>query len=222
MIIALSHQKGGVGKSTIAYNIAVEFSKKYKVNVVDLDIQQTITECNIIRMKFKQKKLNVFNFTNKKDFITFLNNISDDTITIIDTGGFDSGLNRVAIYASDMVITPVSTEFLEVIGLEKYKKILKDISKKIGKDIKTHVVLNKIHHSQQNFEDIRNFINKTPKQFKLLDSILRKRADYSISLSHGFSVSEFDKKSDSRKELKLLVSEISKILNIKDIRKKDK
>ena len=126
MIIAVSHQKGGVGKSTIAYNLAVELSKKYTVNVVDLDIQQTITACNIIRHKFKQKKLNVLHFLKKKDFINYLNNEDENVITIIDTGGFDSGLNRLAMYGADMIITPVSTEFLEIIGLEKYKKILKN------------------------------------------------------------------------------------------------
>ena len=151
MIIAISHQKGGVGKSTLAYNLSVELSKDYFVNVVDLDVQQTITACNIIRGKFQQKKLDVLNFDDKQKFIEFLNNDSEDQITIIDTGGFDSGLNRVAMYAADLIITPVSTEFLEVIGLEKYKKIIKEVSKKVGKQIKTHVVLNKIHHSQQNF-----------------------------------------------------------------------
>jgi chromosome partitioning protein len=222
MIIAISHQKGGVGKSTIAYNLAVELSKKYNVNVVDLDVQQTITACNVIRSKFGQKKLNILSFDDKKDFVEFLNNDDDQNITVIDTGGFDSGLNRVAMYAADLIITPVSTEFLEVIGLEKYKKIIKEVSKKVGKDIKTHVVLNKIHHSQQNFSDIQDFINKSSKQFTLMNSVLRRRSDFSISLSHGFSVCEFDDTSDSSKELKTLITEISSILNFKKNAKKIK
>jgi len=220
MIIAISHQKGGVGKSTLAYNISVELSKKYIVNVVDLDVQQTITACNVIRGKFSQKKLNVLNFEDKKDFIDFLNNDDDSNITIVDTGGFDSGLNRVAMYAADLIITPVSTEFLEVIGLEKYKKIIKEVSKKVGKEIKTHVILNKIHHAQSNFGGIKDFINQSPNQFKLMNSIIRRRSDFSISLSHGFSVCEFDKSSDSSKEMKKLISEISEILNFKKYAKK--
>lgn len=222
MVIALSHQKGGVGKSTLAYNLAVELSKKYQVNVVDLDVQQTITACNILRGKFKQKQLNILNFEDKKDFINFLNNDDEKNITIIDTGGFDSGLNRVAMYAADLIITPVSTEFLEVIGLEKYKKIIKEVSKKVGKNIKTHVVLNKIHHSQQNFEDIRDFINKSSNQFTLLKSVLRRRSDFTISLSHGFSVCEFDEKSSSSKEIENLIDELSDILNFKTNAKKIK
>ena len=220
MVIAISHQKGGVGKSTLAYNLAVELSKKYIVNVVDLDVQQTITACNVIRSKFGQKKLDVLNFEDKKEFIDFLNHDNDKNITIVDTGGFDSGLNRVAMYAADLIITPVSTEFLEVIGLEKYKKIIKEVSKKVGKSIKTHVVLNKIHHSQQNFTDIKDFIAKSPNQFSLMSSIIRRRSDFSISLSHGFSVCEFDENSDSSKEVKNLILEISKLLNFKKNAKK--
>jgi len=222
MIIAISHQKGGVGKSTLAYNLSVELSKKYSVNVIDLDVQQTVTACNVIRSKFGQKKLNVLSFDDKKKFIEFLNTDNERNITIIDTGGFDSGLNRVAMYAADMIITPVSTEFLEVIGLEKYKKILKEVSRKVGKNIKTFVVLNKIHHAQQNFGDIKDFISKSPNQFTLMNSVIRRRSDFTISLSHGFSVCEFDDKSDSSKEMKSFISEISKILNFKKNAKKRK
>ncbi|MEA2029355.1 MAG: ParA family protein [Campylobacterota bacterium] len=222
MTIAVSHQKGGVGKSTLAYNLSVEFSKNYPTKVVDLDVQQTITACNVIRSKFGQKKLTILSFEDKKEFVDFLNNDPEDTLTIIDTGGFDSGLNRVAMYAADLIITPVSTEFLEVIGLEKYKKIIKEISKKVGKDIKTHVILNKIHHAQQNFNDIKEFIEKSPKQFTLMNSIIRRRSDFTISLSHGFSVCEFDKTSDSSKEIKKLILEITEILNIKKYVKKNK
>lgn len=222
MVIAISHQKGGVGKSTLAYNLSVELSKKYNINVVDLDVQQTITACNVIRSKFGQKRLNILSFEDKKEFVEFLNNDDETNITIIDTGGFDSGLNRVAMYAADLIITPVSTEFLEVIGLEKYKKIIKEVSKKVGKNIKTHVILNKIHHAQQNFEDIQNFINKSSNQFTLMNSVIRRRSDFSISLSHGFSVCEFDKSSDSSKEMKSLISEISNILDFKNNAKKRK
>ena len=37
MIITFAHQKGGVGKSTLAFNTAVELSKEYKVIVIDLE-----------------------------------------------------------------------------------------------------------------------------------------------------------------------------------------
>jgi len=43
MIIVVSHQKVGVGKSTIAWDLATNLQKKYNVELVDLDIQRTLT-----------------------------------------------------------------------------------------------------------------------------------------------------------------------------------
>ena len=45
IIITLSHQKGGVGKSTLAFNLAAYFQKQGDAcAVVDSDLQGTITE----------------------------------------------------------------------------------------------------------------------------------------------------------------------------------
>ena len=54
-VIAITHQKGGVGKTTIATNLAVELSKKYKVKVIDLDLQKSMTYFNNIRQKKRIK-----------------------------------------------------------------------------------------------------------------------------------------------------------------------
>ena len=37
-VIAVASGKGGVGKSTIAFNVAVELAKSFKVGILDLDI----------------------------------------------------------------------------------------------------------------------------------------------------------------------------------------
>ena len=49
MIVTISHQKGGVGKSTILWNLIVEYSKLGNVHVIDLDSQQTITSSVEVR-----------------------------------------------------------------------------------------------------------------------------------------------------------------------------
>jgi chromosome partitioning protein len=43
MIIAVAHTKGGVGKSTIAWNIATALKESHNVELIDLDFQRTLT-----------------------------------------------------------------------------------------------------------------------------------------------------------------------------------
>jgi len=207
MIITISHQKGGVGKSTLAYNIGVELSRKYNVQMVDLDVQQTISAYNNLRQMMGQKANSVKIFNNDKDFVDYVNEIPDDILVIVDSGGFDSSLNRIAILASDYIITPVSTEFTEILGLEKYNTILKELEKVSGQKIVTNVILNKVNPNQKNFNELKDFINSSD-NFELMDTIIRRRVDFANSVAHGFTVRELDKNSDSAKELKLLIKEI--------------
>jgi len=207
MIITISHQKGGVGKSTLAYNIAVELNRKLKVEMVDLDVQQTVSAYNNLRHIMGQKPIPVKIFTHDKEFVDYVNEVDEDTLVIVDSGGFDSSLNRIAILASDFLITPVSTEFTEILGLEKYQSILKQLEEVSGNRVTTNVVLNKVNPNQKNFDDLIEFVNSS-KNFKLMDTIIRRRVDFANSVAHGFTVRELDKKSDSAKELKMLIKEI--------------
>lgn len=206
-IIVVSHQKGGVGKSTLAYNIAVELSKKYHVEVVDLDVQETVSSYNRIRKLMGQEGLTIKIFTSDEDLLYYYNNVDEKTIVVVDSGGFDSALNRLSILAADFLLTPVSSEFTELLGLEKYKQILEQISLQSGNKVVANVVLNKINPSQKHFDEIVDFINETP-YFVKLNSILRRRVDFANSVAHGFSVNELDATSESAKELKELLQEI--------------
>ena len=73
-IIVIAHQKGGVGKSTIAANIAVELSKLYEVNVIDLDFQKSLTYFNHRRINEKLKALNIVNINTPENLKNILNN----------------------------------------------------------------------------------------------------------------------------------------------------
>ena len=190
MIITISHQKGGVGKSTIAWNLAVYLSITKKVTVIDLDTQKTVTYLHKIRNKNDFK---IITFLKDKSFIDFINNHEENNnnkeIIIIDSGGFDSSMNRIAILGADKLITPVSSKFIEVLGLQTYEKILSEISVTNKKTIETNVILNNINPLTKNFMDISNFISSS-KHFNLMKSILRQRTDISNSVSEGLGITE--------------------------------
>ena len=226
-IITFAHQKGGTGKSTIAWNVAVECKKNFKKYgykkfiFVDLDNQESVTMTNRLRLKYKNKPLDIIRFTDNErgKLAEFLNDIEEDTLVIIDSGGYDADLNRLAIIASDFVITPVSSDYMEIFGLQKFKIILEELSVIKGMSVKAHVLLNKIDPKLKDFSDIKSFITEI-KNFKLLDSVIRFRSDYKHSIGYGYSVKELDKKSKATLELNNLIKEIEKKASLKNGKKK--
>lgn len=214
MIIAISHQKGGVGKSTIAWNLALALQKKYDVELVDLDIQKTLTYTNEIRKnQTKYKPLKIKTFQNAEELKRYINSDSDEKLSIIDLGGFDSTMNRIAIITADLVITPVSDKSFELLGLKSFEGILSQLSELIDGDLKVKVLLNNINPQKSKLGKLKTFIEKSS-HFELLDTILRTRVDYDRSAGAGKSVMEYKKDSKAASEIKTLVKEVKKILNI--------
>ena len=226
-IITLAHQKGGTGKSTLSWNLAVELRRKYKKYgykkfiFVDLDNQESVTMTNRLRMQYGQEPLEIVRFTDdeRSKLEDFINSIDDDTFVIIDSGGYDADLNRLAIIASDFVITPVSSDYMEIFGLQKFKTILEELSIIKGETVVVNVLLNKIDPKLKDFSDIIDFISET-KNFKLMNTVIRFRSDYKHSIGYGFSVKELDKNSKATDELKQLIKEIEKKAGLKYGKKK--
>jgi len=215
MLIVLSHQKGGVGKSTIAWNLATGLqNKKYDVELVDLDVQQTLYYTNEIRKKNpKLKPLIVKQFKTVNDFKMYVRGDSEDRISVIDVGGFDSDMARVAIASADLVITPVSDKNFELLGVKTFEKTLKAISTAIDDTVVVKVLLNNLNPRKSKLDDLMAFLSKSS-HFDLMDSILRTRADLDRSVGEGKNVIEYDKKSKATKEMKDLLKEVIYILNI--------
>lgn len=203
-IIVIAHQKGGVGKSTIAANLATELAKEFSVRVVDLDLQKSLTYYNNLRGSANLEKLNIISVASTNELKTLINNNRE--LLIIDAGGYDSDINRVAITGADVVITPVSDSGIELVGLLAFRSILRDI-RKHRPDLIAKLLLNKIHARAGNssLNEIFAFVDNNP-EFERLNSILRDRIDYKRSFDVGKSVVEY--KSKAAEEVNDLIKEI--------------
>ena len=221
-IVTASHQKGGVGKSTIIWELILLYSKHQEVNVIDLDVQKTITYSLENREKSytKIKNINLLNVRDEKDqiddnlmFDLMLKNEKEEKLLFIDCGGFDSSSNRLAMAASNILITPVSSKFYELLGLKKYESILQELTKDFRDDRKlvANVILNKINPNAKDLEQITSFINSSG-YFNLMNTVLRQRVDYENAPGFGQSVIEYNKKGKAAKEILSLKKELDKIL----------
>lgn len=214
-VISFAHQKGGVGKSTLCVNCAGYLvSKKYKVRIADLDVQETATNLNALREYNKIKAFDIETATTNEEFIKLCQKAEDDGIDFLltDCGGFDADINRVAISISDVIITPASTRPVEIFGLGKFIKILDEISQDSQKEICANVVLNNINPRLKDVQIIEDLCKEQPNRIVLAETMIRQRAAFVASTAIGATV--FDRDFDSKmaqKEIETLCKEI--ILN---------
>ena len=202
-VIVIAHQKGGVGKSTIASNLAVELSKRYEVSVIDLDMQKSLSYFNTVRSP--EKRLEIHSTNNFKELQARINN--NDKLLIIDVGGFDSDLNRAAILGADLVLTPVSDSSIELIGLLAFKNILKDI-RSIRPELQASILINRVHFNlSKSIDEIRNFI-KENEEFRTLNTVIRDRVEFKKAFEVGLSVNEYASSSKAANEINELISEV--------------
>lgn len=188
MIINFSHQKGGTGKSTIAYHITKAFiDKGFKVQLLDLDNQDSCLNVNGLR---EVPQEHIKNIADDTALIKVIEETKKDEIIIIDSGGFDSSLTRLAIMGADINITPVADKVMEILAvIKKYSVILKEIEEATQESTKTYVLLNKIHLFASNFEHIESMIGEQSRM-KLLNTVIRDRGIYDKALLEGLTVQE--------------------------------
>ncbi len=215
MIILFVHQKGGVGKSTAAINTAYEFKKWFKdISLFDLDSQNSVKLFNRLRASTKHKLIDCYT-QNEIEFEKLVKRYkgNKENILVIDSGGYDSQVNRLALVEADILVTPVGISQIELFGLQKFRKILKEASTYLKKNIKSHILLNNVDpRSKKAIKSVREYIRKNEDYFNLLESTLHSRADYKHSYAKGLSVKEYNKKGDAAKEIKSLSKEIKDMI----------
>jgi len=216
MIVLFGHQKGGVGKSTVAINIAYQLHKKYKdLTLLDLDSQNSAILFNQLRISENLPTIKCVKESDI-DFSNFLNEYAKnkENLLIIDSGGYDSDVNRAALIKADIIITPVGISQIEIFGLQKFRKILKEASSALGVKVKTNVLLNNVDSRSKNkLKDLRSYIKENHNYFNLLDSTVHTRADFKNSYGDGLTVKELNKKGSAAQEIKDLSKEILKLIN---------
>ena len=205
MIIVIAHTKGGVGKSLISWHLAIELGKKAKL--VDLDFQKTLVFTNSIRKQADLKPLKIDSVNSQEELIKSLEDENAKYI-IVDVGGFDSDLNRMAIYAADIVLVPASEKITELAGLSKFEDIIINIEKQTEEKINCYVIENNINPNIKKLSLLDDFIKKS-KVFNKLNIRLSSRADYYKTLEEGLGVSNL-KKSKAKEEIKNLAKIIRK------------
>lgn len=211
MVIAVTNLKGGVGKTTIATNLAVTLAHLGKeVCVVDTDLGQqssmewagtrsendSLPTVPVYGVQAKQLNKEVATLREKYDYV------------IIDGTPQLSELADRTILASDHLLIPLTPSIYDYRGfenfLERFEKV-KELKSDSGGKVEAYVVLNRVVPSSNVSKDIRDAVKEY--NITLLNSQLVNRVAYADSASEGRGVVEY-KDSKAASEMRKLLNEI--------------
>ena len=192
MIINIAHTKGGVGKSTLATNLAVEMN----CPILDLDMQKSSYFFNELR---ELPKLTIFKAKTR------------DELKLLEPYAGDNDLNRLSLVYADLILTPISTSQIELFGLENFRLILKELDA----ENKDYIILNSINlrskQELQAFNDI--LINEF--DLTVLPTMISNLKIFKDAFAEGKSVVEKNKTSPAAAQLQSLIKDIKNIIKSK-------
>jgi chromosome partitioning protein len=112
MVISLVNQKGGVGKTTIAINLASGLAlRNSSILLVDSDPQGSVLQWHSIQ---KQDFIAVEDLPQPSDSARFRNRASKYDYVIIDTPPAIREITIQVLYATDLVLIPIAPSALDL------------------------------------------------------------------------------------------------------------
>lgn len=205
-IITIGNTKGGVGKSTLAANFAVEASKDgLKVLLVDADPQGSTMGFRGLRETDDIAATAITTPTLHKDLKGF-----DFDLIVVDAGGRDAGAFRSAITAADFLLVPCLPSQYDVWATGDTIKILEEA--RIYREIKSAMVLNQVIPNTKVGREAREAVQEFAEACPLTETTLFSRVAFKNSLAEGLGVSEFEPTGKAAHEFRALYDEVMKAI----------
>jgi chromosome partitioning protein len=215
MIIAVTNLKGGVGKSTVAQNLAVCFAHAgYRVCLLDTDLKQRTSMRWVGERAANLPPVIVAGVEEKQltQQAMSLRQIYD--VIIIDGRPDLEKLATKTIAISDAVVIPIAPKSADIWSLQNflewYEVVREEVADRTGKQIKAFLLLNMYKANRTITRDIEEYLKETG--VEVLKTKLADRAAYIEAMTLGMGAFEYSRDGKAREEMRNLFEELTEKL----------
>ena len=207
MILLIAAEKGGVGKSTLATNLAVHLAHQ-GVDIVLLDTDGQATAARFVERRDEVGITPAVPCVQRTGEIasTLSDLVRRYQVVVVDAGGRDSREMRSAMAVATLLLVPTKASQAD---LETFSKVndLIGLARGLNPELKAVAVLSIAPSNPviREVEDARDLLAQFD-QLELADTIIRDRKVYRDALLAGKGVIELDN-SQARAEIQLLAQE---------------
>ncbi len=197
MVTVIGNLKGGTGKSTVTFNLAIWLLASDKDAVIyDLDPQQTLSDVAEVRKDENiQPAIKV-----KKTLSTIKKDIEDGKEILIDIGVSNMTAVKKAIALADRVVVPIQPSQADIWATQRFLKVIKEAAGNRKIEVLGFVNRADTHHAVRETAETEEAIQYLP-GIKHLDVRLYQRTAYRRSFSEGLAVFEMGLSSKAAKEV---------------------
>lgn len=208
MIVTLTNQKGGCGKSTTALNLALGTAALgYNTALIDADEQKSCVET---LQGYDKANLKVYESGKGVDRLA--SEVKNDFhFVFIDTPPHSHHIMFQAMAVSDIIIIPLQASPLDIRSAKRTIDACEQVQSDVKRVIPCYFLLNRVNPRTNLSKEIGAYIRELY-TVPLLQSRLHNRVAYAQSLMHGKSVIEHNRSSDAALEVRKLLREVHRIM----------